>query len=152
MRNVFTMTLALIVLFSFSTINADQNQSTPNFAWANDFIYSAQYSSNNTPVSGDRNILYVFDGLKGQRPVAECGPGDPNYQGGRWQVVILEFTPLGIKAFDINNDGYSEFEITNFGMVQHYMTEHDFLKEVKQGPVFDAPLIRPKGLEPPDAK
>jgi hypothetical protein len=152
MRYIYTAALTFSLLISASIINAEQNQPTPNFAWANNFIYSAQYSSDNKPISGPRNILYVFDGLKGQRPVAECGPGDPNYQGGRWRVIILEFTPSGKKAFDINDDGYSEFEITNFGMVQHYMKEHGFLKEVGEGSMFDAPLVRPNGLEPPDDK
>ncbi len=144
--------LTLCFVSAVSVAYAQKNQATPDFAWANGFVYSAQYSPNYEPGTGARNTLYVFDGLKGQRPVAEAGPGSPNYENGRWQVVIVEFTPLGIEAFDINGDGYSEFEITSWEMAQHYMNAHKFLKVVRQGSTFDAALVRPKGLEPPDSQ
>jgi hypothetical protein len=142
----------LTVIMGFSTAHAEKKPLTPDFAWADGLIYSAEYSSNYQPGTGARNTLYVFDGLKGQRPVAEAGPNDPNYQNGRWQVVIVEFTPLGKEAFDINGDGYSEFEITSWEMAQHYLNVHKFLKIVRQGSMFDAALVRPKGLEPPDSQ
>jgi hypothetical protein len=152
MKNILIAVLTITTLITVSLVQAETKTDTPSFAWANGFIYSANYSTNYQPADGPRNTLYVFDGLKGQRPVAEAGPGDPNYQGGRWQVVILEFTPAGKAAFDINNDGYSEFEITSWDMAQHYMNTHNYLKVVGQGSKFDATLVRPAGLEPPDAK
>jgi hypothetical protein len=152
MRNLIASSMVIILLIVASNASAEQKQSLPDFAWANGIIYSAQITPIYQPGEGTRNTLYVFDGLKGQRPVAEAGPGDDNYHDGRWQVVILEFTPLGKNAFDINNDGYSEFEITSWQMAQHYLNEHGFLKMVGQGSIFDAPLVRPKGLEPPDKK
>jgi hypothetical protein len=149
MKNLILTVAAAIMLLGASILQAEQKQSLPDFAWANGIIYSAQVTPIYQPGEGVRNTLYVFDGLKGQRPVAEAGPGDDNYQDGRWQVVILEFTPMGKNAFDINNDGYSEFEITTWQMAQHYLNEHGYLKVVGQGSIFDAPLVRPKGLEPP---
>jgi hypothetical protein len=150
MKKVAIAILVMGILITSSSVYAEKKQDIPGFAWANGLIYGAQNSSSYIPASGARNTLYVFDGLKGQRPVAEAGPGDPNYQDGRWKVVKLEFTPAGKEAFDINHDGYSEFEITSWAMAQHYMNEHGLLKVVGQGAVFDASLVRPKGLEPPD--
>jgi hypothetical protein len=150
MRKQLASLIAVTVLLGALIAKAEKKQSIPDFAWANGIIYNAQPSANYQPGDGSRNTLYVFDGLKGQRPVAEAGPGDSNYQNGRWQVVILEFTPMGKEIFDINHDGYSEFEITSWQMAQHYLNEHGFLKMVGQGSIFDAMLVRPKGLEPPD--
>lgn len=150
MKNFGSIAVAVAALLITSVTYGGNKHSTADFAWANGLLYEAEQTSNYAPVEGARNTLCIFQGLKGQRPVAEAGPGDVNYHNGRWQVVILEFTPEGKKAFDINGDGFSEFEITTWDMVQHYMNEHGFLKVVSQGSTIDAPLIRPKGLEPPE--
>lgn len=45
--------------------------------------------------------LYVFtNGAGGQLPVAEAAPGNPRYNGGRWNVVEATWTAAGIAAHD----------------------------------------------------
>ena len=150
MRQFVSLTIALMALLSASITHAGKKDAIPGFAWAKGMLYEAEQKSNYAPGDGARNTLCIFQGLKGQRPVAEAAPGDVNYHNGRWQIVILEFTPEGKKIFDINGDGYSEFEMTSWDMVQHYLNEHGFLKVVSQGSTLDAPLMRPTGLEPPE--
>ena len=150
MRRLITFTVLAAALLCVSASHAEKQQVVPGFAWANGILYGTKASSKYEPAAGARDTLLVFKGLKGQRAVAETGPGDINYHDGRWQVVFLEYTPEGKAAFDVNNDGFSEFEITSWDMAQHYLNEHNYFKIVEQGPTFDSPLMRPKGLEPPD--
>ncbi len=152
MRKINGIIILILTLLNASIALGEKKPNIPGFAWANGILYGTEHGITYSPNNGARNTLLVFQGLKGQRAVAEAAPGDINYQNGRWQVVILEFTPEGRKVFDINNDGYSEFEITNWDMAQHFMNDHSYLKVIAEGAKFDAPLIRPKGLEPPEKK
>ena len=53
----------------------------------------------------------------GQRAVAEAAPGNRDYNGGRWSVKIVVFTPQGIAAHDPDGDGTVNFELTNASAV-----------------------------------
>lgn len=51
------------------------------------------------------DVIYEFFGL--QRNVADAAPGNPSYNGERWQVHGLEFTdyPAAVEAYDFNGSG-----------------------------------------------
>ncbi len=51
------------------------------------------------------DTIYQFFGL--QANVATAAPGDPGYNGGRWQVHGLKFAnyPAAVAAFDANGSG-----------------------------------------------
>ena len=59
------------------------------------------------------DVLLVFDGsgLMGQRPVAEAAPYEDDYNGGRWWVCLVVFTPAGLVVHDGNDDGWVDFEL-----------------------------------------
>lgn len=52
------------------------------------------------------DVIYEFNGV--QTNVAEAAPGDTDYNGGRWQVHLLDF-PIGYEAAvadgDLDGDG-----------------------------------------------
>jgi hypothetical protein len=66
------------------------------------------------PPEHSTDIIYSFmmSGLEGQRSVAESAPGDPDYNGGRWDVHMVVFTdPQGLMAHDPDGDGMANFEL-----------------------------------------
>jgi hypothetical protein len=60
-------------------------------------------------------VIFSFMGaaLSGQRSVAVYAPGDPEYNGGRWNVMVVEYTEAGKALFDPDKDGAVNFELTN---------------------------------------
>ena len=63
------------------------------------------------------DIFFNFgmSGLTGQRPISDAAPGDKEYNGGRWWVHLVTFTPAGIAALDTAGgaDGMLDAEITS---------------------------------------
>jgi hypothetical protein len=67
------------------------------------------------PPEQSTDIIYSFmmSGLSGQRSVAESAPGDPDYNGGRWDVQMVVFTDLGRTVHDPDGDGLVNFELVS---------------------------------------
>ena len=62
--------------------------------------------SNTGAPDGSFETIYDFGGL--QPSVAEAGPGEPGFRGGRWQVRPLSFTSsyaATVSAHDANGSG-----------------------------------------------
>ena len=82
----------------------------------------------------------MMSGLAGQRSVAESSPGDPDYNGGRWDVQMVIFTDQGIQTLDADGDGTIDYELT---------TEEEVLDQEEQGNLiineanfyFECPLL-----------
>lgn len=56
--------------------------------------------------AGSWDLIYDFDGA--QPNVATAAPGDPGYNGGRWQVHALTFPtgyPAAVASGDADQDG-----------------------------------------------
>lgn len=85
--------------------------------WANDRLYGtvATDTKFKSPPAHSTDAIYSFagSGLEGQRSVSEAAPGDPDYNGGRWSVMAVTFTDLGLFMHDMDNDGMVDFELTN---------------------------------------
>ena len=62
------------------------------------------------------DAIYSFGGA--QRNVAEAAPGDPGFNGGRWQVHQLAF-PDGYAAALASGDGNGNGEIDSTAELQH---------------------------------
>lgn len=109
--------------------------------WADGHAYKTIGTPAHFPDKGPKDGLYVFEGLDGQNPVAEAKPGDKDYNGGRWQVYVLEFTDSGKAIHDDDGDGTANFELTSWEQVeQHINLGHLYLKQM--GPSFECPLIK----------
>lgn len=144
MKTALTLALALFVLCLPLLGSADDNK-TPqlNYCWANGVIYGLLLPSEIKISSGMRNILYVFRNLKGQRPVAEWGPGDLEFQNGRFEIGFMDFTPKGISALDPDNDGNCEFEITTGKMVKDYI-QSGYINLAGRGALVDYKVVSPE--------
>ena len=109
--------------------------------WVDDQLYRTIATPTSLPDRGPKDGLYVFTNLEGQRPVGEAKPGDQDYNGGRWQVVLLAFTEAGLAAHDPDDDGVANFELTNWEQVEaHIGLGH--LEVAGLGPSFVCPVIK----------
>ena len=115
--HLITMLALLVLGISAGTVNAARATRVENAIWAHDHIYDTVVTdtSFSVPPSGSTDIIYSFmlSGLDGQRSVAETAPGDPEFNGGRWDVHLVTFTPAGLAAHDPDGDGLVNFELTN---------------------------------------
>ncbi len=111
--------------------------------WADEELYATVGTPTDLPDKGPKDGLYVFEGLEGQRAVSEAKPGDQDYNGGRWQVYILNFTDEGKAIHDVDGDGIVDFELTSWEMVEHHISL-GHLESAGLGPSFVCPLIKKK--------
>lgn len=112
--------------------------------WAHGDLYDTVLTPTafRAPPSHSVDLLYNFgmSGLQGQRSVSESAPGDPTYNGGRWWVQMVVFTPEGIAVHDPDGDGTVDFELTTAADVLH----HAALGHVEifdTGVYFECPML-----------
>lgn len=97
--------------------------------WAHGELYDTVITPTTfvAPPENSTDIIYSFmmAGLEGQRSVAESAPGDPDYNGGRWNVQVVVFTDLGRQVHDTDHDGMVDFELMSADEVLgHYDLGH----------------------------
>jgi len=112
--------------------------------WANGQLYGTVVTPTTfkSPPPHSTDLIYSFamSGLTGQRSVAEAAPGDRDYNGGRWRVQMVVFTPLGLSVHDPDGDGVVNFELTSAEQVlQHEMLGH--LEIFDANFSFECPLL-----------
>lgn len=145
-----TATLALAMFAQVSTALADRAGRAADAIWVHDELYGtvATDTAFNSPPPHATDVIFSFmdSGLEGQRSVAEYAPGDPEYNGGRWNVMVVTFTDSGRMIHDPDNDGEVNFELTNAeAVLQHAQLGHLTISE--PGVYFECPLI-PKNRRP----
>jgi len=112
--------------------------------WASGQLYGTVVTPTTfkSPPPHSTDLIYSFamSGLTGQRSVAEAAPGDRDYNGGRWRVQMVVFTPLGLSVHDPDGDGVVNFELTSAEQVlQHEMLGH--LEIFDANFSFECPLL-----------
>jgi len=100
--------------------------------WCDGELFGVTVTPQDLPIEGPFDVIYPFggSGLLGQRSISDAKPGDPDYNGGRWEVKPVTFTLAGLAAFDQNNDGVIDYELTSDGeiaaaVVMGYLTIGD---------------------------
>jgi hypothetical protein len=114
----------------------------PDAIWGDGQLYGTVITPTHLPDKGPKDRLYNFDmsGLTGQAAVAESKPGDRDYNGGRWQVIFLEFTDEGRQVHDPDGDLQVNFQLMSWEEVeQHIALGHLVVKSM--GPSFVCPMI-----------
>ena len=115
-----------------------------NAIWVHDRLYGTVGTPTTfkSPPPQSLDVIYSFanSGLKGQRSVAEAAPGDPDFNGGRWKVMGVSFTAQGLDAFDKDDDGNVDMEITNAEDLWSYVDSGDLLV-MDTGIRFECPLL-----------
>lgn len=119
-----TAVLSTLLFAASSAVQADRAIRVEDAIWANDRIFDTVVTDTSfiSPPAHSTDTLYNFgmSGLGGQRAVSESAPGDPDFNGGRWSVKIVVFTPQGKAVHDPDGDGNVNFELTNAGDVLHH--------------------------------
>jgi hypothetical protein len=98
--------------------------------WADGYLFRTVDTGNSLPDKGPKDGIFVFPALPGQRAVAEAKPGDRDYNGGRWQVYVI----------NVLDEGAVDHEFTSWEEVQQYISE-DVLEIGGMGPTFVCPMI-----------
>ena len=139
-----SVTITLLALMVSTTSFADRAQKVENAIWANDQIYGTVLTDTGfkSPPSRSTDTLYNFgmSGLMGQRAVSSGAPGDRDYNGGRWTVMMVSFTALGMSVHDPDGDGSVNFELTSeTAVMDHYALGH--IDIMNANFYFECPLI-----------
>ena len=136
--------ITTVCVWASSQALADRATRVANAIWAHDQLYDtvATDTAFKSPPPQSTDIIYSFadSGLMGQRSVAEAAPGDPDYNGGRWNVKVVVFTPMGLTIHDGDGDGVADFELTNAEQVQHHESL-GHLMIIDPGVHFECPLL-----------
>jgi len=112
---VILVAVAALSLLGILPVSAGGATKVDNAIWADDMLFGTVLTPTELPAKGKFDKLYNFDGsgLAGQRSISEAKPGDQDYNGGRWEVMPVTFTPLGISIHDPDGDGMVNFELTS---------------------------------------
>jgi hypothetical protein len=143
MRAIIVSVLTLSLISGLAPIVlAQSGPPRPDAIWADGILFGVVLTPNSLPPHGPKDGLFNFSnsGLTGQRAVSETKPGDRDYNGGRWQVTFVAYTPSGISYFDPDGDGAVNMEMTSWEEVQQHISA-GHLEITGQGPSFTCPLI-----------
>lgn len=103
----FLLSMFLVLAFA-GNVNAGE---APNFmpalygdgqVWSTKFAAPLKEPRGNNSQSFD-GLFVVVNGVEGQMPVAEASPGNPAYNGGRWnvyQVMWIAGEPSLLTSYD----------------------------------------------------
>jgi hypothetical protein len=137
-------TLSLCVAGQFAPARAAKAARSADAIWVHDSLYGtvATDTSFKSPPPQSTDVIFSFmgSGLDGQRSVAVYAPGDPEYNGGRWNVMAVTFTAAGQAAFDPDNDGTTNLEITNAEDLLE-AAAMGYLTVAETGVYFECPLL-----------
>jgi hypothetical protein len=104
-----------MLLAAASVVHAQGTLRVPDAIWVDGELYDTVITptSFTAPPEQSTDVIYSFmmSGLEGQRSVAESAPGDPDYNGGRWDVQMVVFTEAGEAVHDPDGDGFVNFEL-----------------------------------------
>lgn len=110
--------VTLFLALTLGAFSAPVYAQQPNFgeaiyadgqAWGTKGLGSLPAPNDHNDQSFD--MLFVFtNGVSGQLPVSEAGPGNPNYNGGRWSVQITTWQP-----------GHTPVLITSYAQLMMYV-------------------------------
>jgi hypothetical protein len=109
MHFILTATVVMAVLI----VAAAQAKVIPDAIWCDGELFGVTITPQDVPIEGPFDVIYPFgdSGLLGQRSISDAKPGDPDYNGGRWEVKPVTFTAAGLDAFDQDEDGVVDYEL-----------------------------------------
>ena len=90
--------LALTLAIASFNVTALAQQGPPtNRIYANDELFTGVNAPRDLPNEGRFDTIYVLG--SGLASVADAGPGDPGYNGGRWEVRFVTWTGMAPTQF-----------------------------------------------------
>ena len=82
----------LLFLAGVTSANAQQAGPPANRIYANDELFTGVNTPRDLPNQGLFDTIYVLG--SGLASVADSGPGDPEFNGGRWEVRIVTWNTI----------------------------------------------------------
>lgn len=145
---VIIVAFSVVAMLTAVSVFAGGAMHVSDLIWANDEIYDTIVTpaTFNSPPAHSTDTFYNFalSGLSGQRPVSDSAPRDPGYNGGRWDMKMVVFTPAGLIAHDSDDDGFVNFELTSADqLLTHYGLGHFDIFDT--GVYFECPLLPGNG-------
>ena len=138
---------ATLMFFAANLAAAAPATRVADAIWAHDSIYDTVATDTTfmSPPLHSTDVIYSFmmSGLMGPRSVAEYAPGDLEYNGGRWNVQMVVFTPAGLAEYDDGN-GFVTSELTNAEDVEG-AADQGLLTISPANFYFECPLIPNRG-------
>lgn len=147
-KGIIVILTLLAVSLSVTAAFAGGATRVPEAIWAHGELYDTVVTPTSfvSPPEHSTDLIYSFmlSGLTGQRSVADAAPGDPDFNGGRWSVQMVAFTPLGLTVHDQNNDGYADFELsTEAEVLEHESLGHLVINDANF--YFECPMLPRRG-------
>jgi hypothetical protein len=128
----------------FTPVQAAKATRVVDAIWVHDTLYGTVGTDTafKSPPAHSTDVIFSFadSGLLGQRSVAVYAPGDPEYNGGRWNVMVATFTDSGKALFDPDGDGTVNMELTNAEDLVEAV-EMGYLTIAEAGVYFECPLL-----------
>lgn len=89
--------VAILLLFIATQAPAQQGGPPTNMIYANDELFTGVNAPRDLPPQGKFDTIYVLG--NGLASVADAAPGDPDYNGGRWEVRLVTWNTIGPTQF-----------------------------------------------------
>lgn len=86
-----------LLLVGFAAPVAAQQGPPANQIYANDELFTGVNTPRDLPNSGKFDAIYVLGA--GLKSVADASPGDPDYNGGRWEVRLVTWVTIAPTQF-----------------------------------------------------
>jgi hypothetical protein len=107
MRHKITLTITVLALVVWAT-SLSVYARGPSFnpaIYADGRVWSTKGLADLPPPNEHNHqsfdeLFQIVNGAEGQLPVAEAAPGNPDYNGGRWDVQVVVWTEEGMEAYD----------------------------------------------------
>ena len=87
-----TLLGAAFLLAFIASAHAQQGGPPANRIYANDELFTGVNAPRDLPNQGTFDTIYVLG--SGLASVADAGPGDPDYNGGRWEVHVVTWNTI----------------------------------------------------------
>lgn len=143
MRDNITLAITVFVLVVWATSLSVYAQG-PSFnpaIYADDEVWSTKGLADLPPPNEHNHqsfdeLFQFVNGAEGQLPVAEAAPGNPDYNGGRWDLQMVMWTEAGMEAHNLLPVLTSYAEI-----MVHYNLGHLEIASANPPTYFECPLL-----------
>ncbi len=146
-KQILTAALAVVLVMTAAVATAGRATRVEDALWGAGVTWDTVLTpaSFKQPPSHSVDLLFDFSmsGLTGQRGVSSNVPGDRGYNGGRWWVQKVVFTPQGLDAHDPDGDGQVNFELTSAEEVADHV-DLGHIQVFETSIYFECPLLRSK--------
>lgn len=147
MLKKITSIMFVFILYLLISIPASADKGKPDFSpavYGDGKVWGTKRTTD-LPAPNQHNRhsfdnIYVFTNSNtpmGQLPVAEAAPGNPNYNGGRWIVFIVEWTEQGFE----DHGGTVPLITSHDEILLHEGLGHLIVTEIIPPEPFQCPLL-----------